>query len=110
MAAARAAELVFVVDVTSFTERGFVGTTTYEGENVGLEFDDSGAGVFLTAEMARRLSVKSGSYVSVSVEDGAEVIRLKVSGIGKGPRVSDQKVYYAVGREGGAILRIRKAQ
>lgn len=104
------AELVFVIDVSALTEGGFVGTSAYEGEKVELEFDDAGKGVRLTAEMAGRLRVRKGSKVSLALEDGSsEVVGLTVSGIGKAPAISDPKVYHAVGREGGAVVRIRKA-
>ena len=110
MASAGAAELVFVVDVSSLTKKGFVGTTTYQGKRIDLEFDDQGAGVFLTSEMAGRLHVRKGSALSVIIEeDENRVAGATVAGIGKAPRISDPKVYYAVGREGGAIIRIRKA-
>lgn len=32
-----------------------------------------------------------------------------IAGVGKDIRISDSKVYYLIGREGGAILRVRKA-
>ena len=109
MASASLAELVFVVDVSSLTKEGFVGTTTYQGKRVDLEFDDSGEGVFLTSEMAGRLHVRKGSAVSVTIEeDDTRVVEATVEGVGKAPRISDPKIYYAVGREGGAIIRIRK--
>jgi len=109
VASAGAAELVFVVDVSSLTKKGFVGTTTYQGKRIDLEFDDQGAGVFLTSEMAGRLHVRKGSALSVIIEeDENRVAGATVGGIGKAPRISDPKVYYAVGREGGAIIRVRK--
>ena len=109
VASAGTAELVFVVDVSSLTKRGFVGTTTYQGKGIDLEFDDEGAGVFLTSEMAGRLHVRKGSALSVTIEeDENRVAGSTVAAIGKAPRISDPKVYYAVGREGGAIIRIRK--
>jgi len=102
-------ELVFVVDVTSFTDKGFVGTTSYEGGKVDLEFDDGTAGVYLTGEMAQRIKVRKGSALSVVVENGKpEVVNTNVASVGKSLRISNTKVYYAVGREGGAILRVRK--
>lgn len=109
MASAGLAELVFVVDVSSLTKKGFVGTTTYEGREVDLEFDDAGTGVFLTSEMAGRLHVRKGSTLSVIIEDERnQVVEAPVAAVGKVLRISDPKVYYAVGREGGAILRLRK--
>ncbi len=110
MASAVAAELVFVVDVSSLTKEGFVGTTTYEGRKIDLEFDDQGAGVFLDSEMASRLKVRKGSRLSIMIEDETnQLVQAAVAGVGKTLRISDPKVYYGVGREGGAIIRIRKA-
>ena len=110
MAAEVQAELVFVVDVTSLTKNGFVGSSSYEGREVDLEFDDAGKGAFLTSEMAARLRVRKGSKVSVVIEDEKnQVAELIVSGVGRAARISDPKVYYAVGREGGAVVRLRKA-
>lgn len=110
MASAGLAELVFVVDVSALTKEGFRGSTEYEGRIVDLEFDDGGDGVSLTSEMAARLRVKKGSRVSLVVEDGArQVAEVTVASVGKSLRISDPKVYYAVGKEGGAVLRVRKA-
>jgi len=52
-ASAPSAEIVFVIDVSALTKEGFVGSSTYEGKQVELGFDDSGKGVYLTPEMAR---------------------------------------------------------
>ena len=102
--------LGFVLDVSALTEKGFVGRTTFEGEEVDLEFDDAGAGVFLTSAMAERLHVRKGSRVALTVEEGSpQASELAVAGVTKSPRISDPKVYYAVGREGGAVLRIYRA-
>ena len=109
MASANQAELVFVVDVSSLTKEGFIGTTNYEGNKVDLEFEDGGAGIFLTSEMASRLHVRKGSALSITIEDEQnQLVEASVSGVGRVLRISDPKIYYAVGREGGAILRIRK--
>ncbi|MDG6911369.1 MAG: hypothetical protein JRN18_03375 [Nitrososphaerota archaeon] len=103
-------ELVFVVDVSSFTEDGFVGATRYRGDRVNLEFDDKGDGVFLTSEMAERLQVSEGSKLTLVLEGvPSQAVDLTVAGVGSELRVSDAKVYYGVGREGGAVLRLRKA-
>lgn len=110
MAAAEQAEIVFAVDVSSLTKKGFVGTSTYEGKRVDLEFDDSGAGVFLTSQMAGRLHIRKGSRVSIVIEDEKkQLVESEVAGVGNKTRISDQKVYYAVGREGGGVVRLRKA-
>ena len=107
--AAGQAGLVFVVDVTSLTEEGFVGSTKYEGRTVSLEFDDRDAGVFLSSEMASRLRVRKGSKVSLATENGRTLVtEAAVSGVGRAVRISNSKVYYEVGKEGGAILRVRK--
>jgi ABC-type lipoprotein release transport system permease subunit len=109
LAEADEAELVFVVDVSSLTEKGFVGTTTYHGKQVDLEFDDGGEGIFLTSEMAGRLHVRKGSALSVIMENERSMVtKATMAGVGRAPRISDPKIYYAVGREGGAIVRIRK--
>ena len=100
-----------MVDVSAFTTRGFVGSSEYERKKVDLDFDDAGAGLFLTSEMAGRLRVKKGSKVSITLEeDSSQVVDLELAGVGKTIRISDSRVYYAVGREGGAVIRIRKAQ
>ena len=110
MGSANAAELVFVVDVSALTPKGFVGSTEYEGRRIDLDFDDADAGVFLDAEMAGRLRVRKGSRVSIVIEDDdSKVVESAVASVGKSLRVSDAKVYYAVGREGGAVLRMRKS-
>ena len=110
VAAPERTELVFVVDVSSFTKNGFMGATEYKGSRVELEFDDAGEGLFLTSEMATSLRVGKGSKVSVTLEEGLnQVIELIVVGVGGRPRISDSRVYYGVGREGGAVLRLRKA-
>ena len=104
------AELVFVVDVTSFTKKGFVGSTTYEGKRVDLEFDDESGGVSLTPEMAKRIHVRKASAVLLLVEnDRLQKSEANVVSVGRALRISDPKTYYAVGKEGGAIVRIRKA-
>ena len=107
--AAPAAELVFVVDVSSLTNKGFVGTTTYEGVQVDLEFDDGSAGVYLTSKMAGRLHVRKGSKLSLALEgETNQLVEVEVAGVGKTIRISDPRVYYGVGREGGAVIRVRK--
>jgi len=109
VASAHQAELVFVVDVSSLTEEGFIGSTKYEGSKLELEFDDKDAGVFLSPEMAARLHVRKGSRVSLITENERnQVTDAAVSGVGKTVRISNSKVYYEVGKEGGAVVRIRK--
>jgi len=102
-------ELVFVVDVSSFTKKGFMGSTEYEGNTISIEFDDDDLGVYLTPEMAKRLHVRKGSPLLVLVEDDRpEPIKTITAGVGPKSRISNAKVYYAVGREGGAVLRVKK--
>ena len=109
MASAHQAELVFVVDVSSLTEEGFIGSTKYEGSKLELEFDDKDAGVFLSPEMAARLHVRKGSRVSLIMENERNLVAdATVGGVGKRIRISDSRVYYEVGKEGGAIVRVRK--
>ena len=104
------AELLFVVDVSSFTDTGFVSSTTYGGKDFELEFDDADQGVYLSPEMAKRLGVRKGSKVKIFLEDGAmHLAEATVAGTGSRTRVSVSKVYYAVGKEGGAIVRMRRA-
>ena len=110
MASAQQAELVFVVDVSSLTAEGFIGSTKYEGKTVELEFDDRDAGIFLSPEMAARLHVRKGSRITLTTENERnQATDATVAGVGKTVRVSDSRVYYGVGKEGGAILRIRKS-
>ncbi len=109
MAKADGAELVFVVDVTSFTEKGFIASTSYEGKGLDLEFDEENEGVFLEPEMAKRLGVRRGASLSIIVEDTATTVtQVRVSSVGSRVRISDARVYYAIGREGGAVIRIRR--
>ena len=110
MASADQAELVFVVDVSSLDRRGFVGSTMYRGKAIDLGFDDEDEGVFLTSEMALRLHVKKGSKVLLVAENERKLVMDSVvSGVGRRARVSNSKLYYEVGKEGGAVVRIRKA-
>jgi ABC-type lipoprotein release transport system permease subunit len=110
VASAGEAELVFAVDVSSLTKKGFVGTTRYEGRQVDLEFDDQEDGIFLSSEMAERLRVRKGSTLFIVIEDDRnQVFEAYVGGTGVGLRISDPRIYYAVGREGGAVIRIRRA-
>ena len=103
-------EIVFGVDVSSFTEKGFIGTSSFAGEPVAINFDDENQGVFLNLEMASRLGVKKGSWVSAQVEyDKTQVVQMAVAAVGKVVRISDSKVYYAVGKEGSAVIRVRKS-
>jgi len=103
-------EIVFVVDVSSFTEKGFVCTSTFAGEQVAIEFDDGDQGVLLNHKMAKKLGVKESSQVSALVEaEKTQLVTMTVAGVGTSVRISDAKVYYAVGKEGGAIIRMRKS-
>jgi len=109
VAEATESELVFVVDVSSFTKKGFVGSTEYEGKTTSIEFDDDDLGAYLTSEMAKRLHVRKGSPLLVIVEDDRrESAKTITAGVGSQVRISNAKVYYAVGREGGAVVRVKK--
>ena len=110
MASAHQAELVFVFDVSSLTKSGFIGSTKYEGEIVEVAFDDKDAGIFLSPDMAARLHVRKGSRVSLIMENERNLVAdATVGGVGKTVRISNSKVYYEVGKEGGAIVRVRKS-
>lgn len=109
MSSAGQAEIVFVVDVTSLSKKGFVGSTSYEGKRVDLEFDDGDAGTFLSSGMAARLHVRTGSGVMLVVENERNIVTKSViSGVGETIRISNSKAYYEIGREGGAVVRIRR--
>jgi hypothetical protein len=104
--------LVFAISISSFTKRGYVGSASYKGRSVDFEFDDRDAGIFLTPEMCKLLRVREGSKVLLVVEAEGEplVTEATVSRATSKPRISSAKVYYEVGREGGAIMTLRKAQ
>jgi len=109
VAVAGQAELVFVVDLTSLTKKGFVGSTVYQGKAVDLEFDDGDEGVVLSSEMAARLRVRKGSKILLAAENEHHIVTdAVVTELGKAIRISNPKIYYEVGKEGGAILKIRK--
>ena len=103
-------ELVFVVDVTSFTENGFIGSSNFGESRVDIEFDDGSEGVSLTPEMAKKIKVKAGSPILIigENEEKPQMSESSVSSVGEKVKVSDAKTYYFVGRYGGAIIRIRK--
>lgn len=104
-------ELVFVAAVSSFTKEGFLASASFGGESVDLEFDDKDQGAFLTPEMCRKLRVKKGSrlLIVVEAEDEPVATEIAVAGSVSKPRISSARVYYEVGKEGGAILKLRKA-
>lgn len=103
-------EVVFVVDVSSFTENGFVGTTKFSGKPIAIEFDAGESGIFLNHEMAQKLGVKKGSKIYALIEDDKTLlVSTFVAAVGKLARISDTKIYYAIGKEGGAVIRIRKS-
>jgi ABC-type lipoprotein release transport system permease subunit len=102
--------VVFVVDVSSFTKDGFIGTSSFAGETVAIDFDDRDEGIFLNHEMARKLGVKKGSLVSALIEgEKSQLAKMEVAAVGKVVRISDAKAYYAIGKEGGAVIRVRKS-
>ena len=103
-------ELVFVVDVTSFTEKGFIGTTNFAGGRLDIEFDDVNAGISITGLMAEKIGVRKGSPLLVIIEtEKTQMGKTSVASVGKKVRISDSKTYYAVGKEGGAVVRIRRS-
>lgn len=87
-----------------------MGSASYHGRSIDLEFDDMDDGVFLTPEMCRRIRAKKGSKVLVVVEAEDEPVASEaaVAGVLARPRISSARVYYEVGKEGGAIVRIRR--
>jgi len=105
-----AGELVFVVDVTSFTKRGFIGSSKFAGGRVDIEFDDGGRGLTLSSEMCKKIRARTGSEVLIigENEDKPQTSESFVQSVGEKLRISDAKTYYLVGRYGGAIIRIRK--
>lgn len=110
MAIPAATVISLVVDVSSFTKRGFIGTSNFSGEPIEIEFDDGDEGIFLAREMAKRLTVRKGSEVSVSVEDETTLtVKIAVVGVGRAARFSSARIYFAVGKEGGAVIRVQKA-
>ena len=104
-------ELLLVVDVSSFTNNGFVGSSEFEGKRVDIEFDDEDNGLTLSKEMCYRTATKPGSKVSIFVEDDAKIesFESKVRAVSSQPRFSNSKLYYFMGAKGGAIIRLRKA-
>ena len=102
-------ELVFVIDVTAFTPRGYKSVSVYEGHTVDLEFDNGTDGLILGRKMASRLGVGKGASLTVVVEgDSTTVVQTRLWRTGNLLRMSDSRIYQAVGSEGGAVLRIRK--
>ncbi len=103
-------ELVFVVDVTSFTERGFIGSSSFEGRRVDIEFDDGSEGVSLSPDMAKRIQVRAGSPLMIieENEESPQTSKSSVKSVGEELRISDARTYYFIGRYGGAIIRVRK--
>jgi hypothetical protein len=86
-------------------------SSLFEGRRIEIEFDDADEGLTLSRAMCERALLRRGSAVVVYVEDGGEISALNSSlkGIGDKIRFSDSKLYFLIGRLGGAILRITKA-
>jgi ABC-type lipoprotein release transport system permease subunit len=103
-------EVVFVVDVSAFTERGFVGSSSFAGEEVNIEFDDRNDGLVLSSAMAERIHVRAGSKVTIILEneERPQISESLIKSVGAKLRISDEKTYYFVGRTGGAVIRVRK--
>lgn len=104
-------ELLLVVDVSSFTEDGFVGSSEFGGKRVDIEFDDEDNGLTLSKEMCSRTETKPGSKVTIFAEDDAKIqsFESEVRAVSSLPRFSNSKLYYFLGARGGAIIRLRKA-
>lgn len=104
-------ELVFVVDFTSFTEKGYECSSSFEGKRVDIEFDDADEGLVLSKAMCKRARLKKGSAVMISVEgeQRIEAFESVLEATGDGLRFSNAKLYYLLGGLGGAIIRIRRA-
>ena len=104
-------ELLLVVDVSSFTDDGFVGSSEFEGKRVDIEFDDEDNGLTLSKEMCARTATRAGSKVLIFVEDDTKIqsFESKVRAVSSQPRFSNSKLYYFMGAKGGAIIRMRKA-
>lgn len=99
-----------MVDVSSFTEEGFLGKTSYRGAPLDVEFDDRGDGLTLTQEMAERMGAKTGSPIALVVEGEESVhVAVKLAGTGPRPRISDPTVYSTIGNSGGAVLTLRRS-
>ena len=83
--------------------------TSYGEQPVEILFDDLDEGVFLTRAMAARIGARKGSKLSIVVENGAPLLAEALfAGAAKVPRISSSKVYYTLGREGGAVVKITK--
>ena len=104
-------ELVFVVDVDSFTKNGFQCSSSFEGKRIEVEFDDADEGLTLSEEMCGRAGLATGSAVTIAVDDerNVEAFGSTVASVGDNLRFSSGRLYYLVGGLGGAIVRIRKA-
>ncbi len=111
MAAPEAEELVFVVDVTSFTRDGFVGSSSFGGSKIDIEFDDQDEGLTLDARMCKKIHAKSGTPVRIVIDDEPklELVDSTIKSVGDRPRISNAKVYYIIGRNGGGIFRVGRS-
>jgi hypothetical protein len=96
--------------VSAFTDRGFVGSSNFSGEGVNIEFDDRNEGLVLSSVMAGRIRVRTGSKVTIILEneERPQISESIIKSVGQKLRISDEKTYYFVGRTGGAIIRVRK--
>lgn len=105
------AELVFVVDITSFTKAGYECSSSYEGTRINIECDTADQGLVLSKSMCERAGMNRGSLATISVEgeQKIEVFESVVTKVNEALRFSNAKLYYLIGSLGGAIVRIRKA-
>jgi len=103
--------VILVVDVSSFAGKGYVGSSSFEGERVDVRFDDADEGLTLSKQMCDRAGLRKGSPVTVSVEAESriEVIESTIAGVSDDVRFSSSKLYYLVGGLGGAIIKIQRA-
>jgi hypothetical protein len=105
-------ELVFVVDITSFTGGGFTASSSYEGRRVDIEFSEKSDGLRLSKEMCNRVGLEKGSGVTILVEEDEKVhsIESVVAEVGETLRFGSPELYYTIGRTGGGVLVIRKTE
>jgi hypothetical protein len=104
-------ELLLVVDITSLTSSGFIGSSSFQGKRVDIEFDDEDNGLILSPAMSARVTADAGSKVLIFAEDDMKIQTFEsvVKGVADTPRFSNSKLYYFVGERGSAIIRLRRA-
>jgi len=105
-------ELVFVVDITSFTSKGFTAASSYEGRRVDIEFSERNDGLSLSQEMCKRIGLEMGSRVTILVEEDEKTNSIEgaVTEVSDTLRFASPELYYTIGRTGGGVLAIRKTE